>query len=127
MKRILVFLTLIAAALLLANACSSEINLSVTAYAELDDFNIYDSLKPTPVRVGPVKIDKVFHNEHFSDSDLRYIFSELMKGVSSNFTTAILRLEVHDAVSNRKLRDETYGVIANGSGSFDFANMDVVY
>lgn len=127
MKRFLVFLTLIAAALLLANACSSEINLSVTAYAELDDFNIYDSLKPTPVRVGPVKIGKVFHNEPFSDSDLRYIFSELMKGVSSNFTTAILRLEVRDAISDKKLRDETYGVIINSSGGFDFANMDVVY
>ena len=127
MKRVLVFFTLIAAALLLANSCSTEINLSVTAFAELDDFSTSYELKPAPVRVGPVKIGKVFHNDPLSDSDLRYIFTELMKGVSSNFTTAILRLEVYDAVSNKKLRDETYGVIINSSGGFDFANMDIVY
>lgn len=126
MKRVLVLLALIAAALL-ANSCSSETNLSVIAFAELDDFGPSYELKPGPVRIGPVKIGKVFHNDPLSDSDLRYIFTELMKGVSTNYTTAILCLEVHDAVSDRKLRDETYGVIINSSGGFDFANMDVVY
>ena len=130
MKRLLVIFSLIAA-LFVANSCSHETNLSVTAFVELDgffSFSSYYELKDSPVRIGPVKIGSVFHNNHFSDSDLTYIFTEVMKGnTTGNYTTAILHLEVRDAVSDKRLREETYGVVVNGSGGYDFANMDIAY
>ncbi len=126
MKRILVIFSLVAA-FLVASSCSRETNLSVTAFVELDDIFSSYKLKDPPVRIGPVKIGRVFHNDHFSDSDLEYIFKEVTKGVSSNYITAIMRLEVCDAVSGKKLRDENYGVVINGAGGYDFANLDVAY
>ena len=117
MKRVLAFLALVAV-LFLAGSCNYEVNLSVEASAEL-----YYDIEPLPVSIPWTLVDRTFHSEHFSDSDLEYIFASVTKGAIGDYRTAVLNLKVSDKVSGKFLRNESYGVIINGSGGFDFADL----
>ena len=114
MKRALALLSLVAA-FFLATACNYEVNLSVTASAEL----YYDNLDV--VRVGPVTYGS-FHRKYLSDTDLENILVDLTQHVVRDFRTAVMDLEIYDEISGKYLRDETYSVVYNSrTGHFDFA------
>lgn len=116
MKRLLALLSLVCA-LFLASACHYDINLSVDASANLyyPDGDV--------ITIQPVTYEG-FHHNALSDSDLEYIFTDLTKKASQDFSTAELRLDIYDAISGSALRQEIYGVIYNAhTGHFDFALM----
>lgn len=61
---------------------------------------------------------------YLSDNDLEDIFLDLTQHVIRDFRTATLYLEIHDDISGKFLRNETYGVIYNTrTGYYDFAEM----
>lgn len=120
MKRVLALLALVCA-LVLAGSCTSDVNLSVKASAELSYAG------GAVVTVSPLLYEG-FHHKHLTDNDLEDIFLDLTKLVSRDFQTAILHLEIYDEISGKPLRDETYGVVYNSiTGHYDFADMDIVY
>ena len=120
MKRVLVILSLVAA-LFVANACTFDTELSVTASAEL----IYGDFDMIPV--GPVTYEG-FHFRHLTDDDLEYIFSDLTKHVKHDFKDATLYLEIYDDISGKHLRDEVYGVEYNSyTKHYDFADLNRQY
>ena len=120
MKRVLALLSLVCA-LFVAGACHYDVSLTVEADAQLTYAN------GDVLRVDPV-IYEGFHHKRLTDYDLEDIFVDLTKHASADFTTAILHLSLYDAISNKYLRDETYGVVYNSvTGHFDFADMDIMY
>lgn len=115
MKRVRTLLAFVAA-LLLGAACNYDVDISVTATAEL----IYDS--GDVVSVGPVGYGD-FHRKNLSDTDLENIFLDLTQHVIRDFRTAVLRLEVYDEIGGKHLRDEVYYVVYNSrTEHFDFAD-----
>jgi hypothetical protein len=120
MKRILALLSLVCA-LAFASACHYDVNLSVKADAELTYAN------GDVIRIAPVLFEG-FHHNRLTDNDLEKIFIDLTQHASSDFTTAVLHLEIFDEIGGKPLRDETYGVVYNSrSGHYDFADMSVNY
>ena len=120
MKRVLALLSLVCA-LFVASACHYDTNISVDASAELTYAN------GDFIRIDPVLYEG-FHHQRLTDNDLEDIFVDLTQHVSPDFTTAILHLEIYDAIGGKRLRDENYGVIYNAhTGHYDFADMDIVY
>ena len=117
MKRVLFILSLVAA-LFVASACSYDTNLSVKASAKL-----FSGYKEIPIPL--TQVDRIFHSEHFSDMDLEYIFSYVIKGSNIDFTSAVLYLEVSDNISGEHLWDEAYGITVNGNGGLDFAEYPI--
>ena len=120
MKRLFLLLSL-AAALFSLSACHYEYDLSVDAYADLsyengDQFSTYE-----------VHYDG-FHQSAFSDSDLEYIFTDLIKDEDPAIKTAILYLKVYDDILGEFLRDETYGVVYDSrTGHYSFADLNARY
>lgn len=120
MKRLLALLSLVAA-LLAVSACNYDVNLSVTASANL----IYPN--GDQIRIDPVTYEG-FHSKHLTDNDLENIFVDLTQHVIHDFTSAVLDLSIYDEIGGKHLRDETYGVVYNsGTGHYDFAEMEYNY
>ncbi|MBQ9192848.1 MAG: hypothetical protein IJ156_03920 [Bacteroidales bacterium] len=120
MKRVLAFLTLLAA-LFLASACHYNVNLSVDAWTEIAYEN-GDVIHTEPVTY------EGFHRDVLTDSDLERIFIDLTQHVNPDFKTAVLHLSVFDEITDSHLRDEDYGVVYNSrSGHYDFADLNVRY
>ena len=122
MRRILLLAAFLCA-LCFASSCYYEANLSVDATAEL----LYPS--GTKYSIGPVRYDGYRHNS-LSDDELEYMFLDLTESFidknSENqyFSSAMLYLEIYDAVSGEHLRDEVYGVVySSQSGHYEFAEM----
>ena len=117
MKRVLALLAVVCA-LLSLGACSSDINLSVDASADLT----YDN--GTIIHIDPVTYDN-FHRRSLSNDDLEWIFTNLIQHADPNFRAALLHLEIYDDITGEYLRSEDYGVVYNSyNGCYDFASMD---
>ena len=113
MKRILLFLAL-AVAFVAVASCEKTAIISVDAEATL----IYPTGFYT--QVSPQRFN--FSRRTLSDYDLEYMFENLIKDANQNFGSAILKLEVYDAVSGEHLSSESYGVVYNShDGRYDFA------
>lgn len=116
MKRVLALLALVAA-LLCVSACNYDVNLSVTARAQL----YYDNLDV--IDIAPVTYDN-FHSNRLTDTDLENIFIDLTQHVIHDFRTAYLYLDIYDEIGGKHLRSETYAVVYNSnSGHYDFAEV----
>ena len=116
MKRALALLGLVAA-LFLAVGCSYDVDLSVTASADII-FDNGDLIHVDPVTYGG------FHHKSLSDADLENIFLDLTQHVVQDFRTAFLNVSLYDEIGGKHLRDETYSVIYNSrTGHYDFAEL----
>ena len=75
------------------------------------------------VRIDPIKYEGLRH-EKLLDNDLEYVFLDLTKHISSDFSSATLSVSIYDDGSGKHLRDEKYGVVYNSrTGHYDFTMM----
>lgn len=115
MKKILLALTLLAA-FLLPTSCDFDTNITVAARAEL----ITPSMDIVPTQTltfGP------YTHYTLSNYEIEDIFKTLIKGSSTDFTSASLYLEYMDNITGQPLRNEEYGVVPEGNGHYSFVLM----
>lgn len=118
MKKLLLALSLAAAMLFSTTSCDIDVNITVSAYAELID----TGLEITPTQTfsfGP------FSHYYLSEAEINDIFIVLIKSTNKDFTTADLFLQYTDNITRRELKIEHYGVVVDGTtGRYVYELMD---
>lgn len=114
MKKILIALSLIAA-FLFTSGCG-EANVVVFAHADLITPGM-EIVTTETLNFGP------YSHVTLSDYEINDVFTTLIKGNPTQFTSASLFLEYHDVITGQALRSEEYGVMPEGNGRYSYVLM----
>lgn len=111
MKKLLLAFSLSAALLFSATSCDIDVNITVSARAELIDGNTGTITAIPPVSFGP------YSHTYLSEAEIAEIFAYLVRGYTAPYVVADLYLVYKDNILGTQ-KEEHYTVIPLGNGTY---------